>query len=210
VKAKYLKQFFLFPDVFIMSIIFVVSFGFMLPHLTAVWTWVAFVLGMAGYALAEYTTHRFFFHIKAPKNPLFLKFMKRIHYDHHSDPNNLHLLFLPLWYSVPNIVIVAGIVFLITSSITITHAFITGVILFLLYYEWVHFIAHRPVIPKSAWGRWMKKVHLWHHFKNENYWYGVTNPTFDFLMGTFKDQKDVELSITARNLEKRGEQNLHL
>ena len=43
------------------------------------------------------------------------------------------------------------------------------------------------------------------HFKNENYWFGVTTPTYDFLLGTFKNQKKVEKSATARNLEKRNE-----
>ena len=91
-----------------------------------------------------------------------------------------------------------------------TNAFIAGIMLFLLFYEWTHYIAHRPLRPISPWGRWMKKVHLWHHFKNENYRYGVTNPAYDFLMGTFKDQKDVAQSKTAKNLEKRGDQKIEL
>lgn len=209
-KVKYLKQFFLFPDIFVMSLIFLICFGFMLQHLSSLWTWVSFVLGMVGYILSEYLTHRFLFHMKPPKNAFFLKLLKRIHYDHHSDPNNLHLLFLPLWYSLPNIIVVGGIVYFITASLVITNAFITGVILFLLYYEWVHYRAHRPFQPLSPWGRWMKKIHLWHHFKNENFWYGVTNPSMDIIMGTFKDQKEVELSKTAKNLEKRSDQDFHL
>jgi len=159
---------------------------------------------MIMYSLAEYVTHRFLFHLKPPKNAFLLKMLKRLHYDHHSSPNELHLLFLPLWYSVPNIVIVAAIFYFLSSSFVMTNAFIAGIMLFLLFYEWKHYIAHRPIQPISPWGRWMKKVHLWHHFKNENYWYGVTNPAYDFLMGTFKNQKDVDQSKTAKNLEKRG------
>ncbi len=208
--GKLIKEFLFFPDILIMSLIFLISFSFMVPHMTSIVAWVAFILGMAGYTAVEYTTHRFLFHIKTPKNAFLLKAIKRLHYDHHSDPNNLHLLFLPVWYSMPNILIVAGILYLITGSLIITNAAITGVILFLLYYEWVHYIAHRPFQPLTPWGRWIKKVHLWHHFKNENYWYGVTNPVYDVLLGTFKDQKEVETSKTAKNLEKRGEQNIHL
>ncbi|WHY79069.1 sterol desaturase family protein [Neobacillus sp. WH10] len=209
-KVKYLKQFLSFPDIFVMSLIFLICFGFMFSHLSSLGTWVSFVLGMAGYIISEYMTHRFLFHMKPPKNAFFLKLLKRIHYDHHSDPNNLHLLFLPLWYSLPNIIVVGGIVYFITASLIITNAFITGVILFLLYYEWVHYRAHRPFQPLSPWGRWMKKIHLWHHFKNENFWYGVTNPSMDIIMGTFKDQKEVKLSKTTKNLEKRCDQDFHL
>lgn len=206
-KPKYVKEFFLFPDIAIMWLIFLISFGFLIPNLTSVGPWIALVIGMAAYSAAEYFIHRFLFHIKTPKNPFFLKLLKRLHYDHHASPNDLHLLFLPLWYSLPNMAIAGAAAYLISSSLVITMAFIDGVILFLLFYEWKHYIAHRPVTPLSPWGRWMKKVHLWHHFKNENYWYGVTNPVFDFALGTFEDQKNVELSPTARNLEKRGNKN---
>jgi sterol desaturase/sphingolipid hydroxylase (fatty acid hydroxylase superfamily) len=42
-----------------------------------------------------------------------------------------------------------------------------------------------------------------HHFKNENYWFGVSTPFVDVLFGTLKDEKNVETSQTARDLEKR-------
>lgn len=209
-KAKYLKEFFTFPDVMVMSILFLISFSFTVPHLHSIGIWLAIVIGMVGYSVSEYTTHRFLFHVKPPKNAFLLKMVKRLHYDHHSEPNNLHLLFLPLWYSLPNLLIASGIIFYFTSSLVFTNAVISGVMIFFLYYEWVHYIAHRPFQPFSPWGRWIKKVHLWHHFKNENYWYGVTNPVYDVIMGTFKDQSKVEQSKTARNLEERGEQDIKL
>ncbi|MFB6364316.1 sterol desaturase family protein [Paenibacillus elgii] len=79
---------------------------------------------------------------------------------------------------------------------------------FLLYYEWTHYVAHRPIKPITPWGRWMKKVHLWHHYKSKNYWYGVTNPLFDVMLGTFRDEQQVEKSETARNLEGKADARL--
>lgn len=209
-KTKYVKEFFFFPDIFIMSGLFFISFGFMIPNLTSVGTCIAFVIGMISYSIVEYLTHRFLFHIKTPKNAFFLKLIKRLHYDHHSSPNDLNLLFLPLWYSLPNMAIAGVVAYFMSSNLVITNAFIAGVMIFLLFYEWKHYIAHRPVKPISPWGRWMKKIHLWHHFKNENYWYGVTNPVYDWAMGTFKDQNNVEQSQTARDLEQRGKQEFEL
>ncbi|MFD3450522.1 sterol desaturase family protein [Microbacteriaceae bacterium 4G12] len=209
-KLKYVKEFFFYPDIFIMSGLFLISLGYMILHLTSIWYLIAFVIGMASYTLIEYITHRFLFHIKTPKNAFLLNLVKRLHYDHHSHPDNLHLLFLPLWYTLPNMAIAGAAAYFISSSFVITNAFIAGVMIFLLFYEWKHYIAHRPVTPVSPWGRWMKKVHLWHHFKNENYWYGVTNPVYDWALGTFKDQTKVELSKTARDLEKRDKQNLNM
>ncbi|BFH71627.1 fatty acid hydroxylase [Paenibacillus dendritiformis] len=209
-KTKYIKEFFLFPDICIMCGIFLVSVSLLIPGLTTIGPWIAFAIGMAAYAAAEYFTHRFLFHLKTPKNPFLLKLLKRLHYDHHANPNDLHLLFLPLWYTLPNLAIAGTIAYFISARLVIANAFLAGVILFLLFYEWKHYIAHRPVTPVSPWGRWMKKVHLWHHYKNENYWYGVTNPVFDLALGTFEDQKNVELSQTARNLEQRDSKKLDL
>ncbi len=91
--------------------------------------------------------------------------------------------------------------FLISGELAFGLALFVGAACTLLYYEWTHFIAHRPVQPKSAWGKWVKKLHLLHHYKNENYWFGVTNPSMDYLFGTMKDGKDVSKSETARKLD---------
>ncbi|MBM7717604.1 sterol desaturase/sphingolipid hydroxylase (fatty acid hydroxylase superfamily) [Bacillus thermophilus] len=202
-KRKFLKEYFLYPDIFVMTVLWIISVGFMMPHVGSLWTWLAFVLGMIAYTLVEYMTHRFLFHMNPPKNPFLLHLLKRLHYDHHVNPNELHLLFLPLWYTLPNLLIAGIIAYLVTSSLALTNSFLAGVVLFLLFYEWKHYIAHRPIKPISPWGRWMKKMHLWHHFKNENYWYGVTNPVYDWAMGTFKEQQNVKRSESVRNLEQR-------
>lgn len=162
-----------------------------------------FIIGLLTFALSEYLTHRFLFHLKAPKNPLFLKFLKRIHYDHHTYPDDLKLLFLPIWYSLPNFLVICAIFYYISGDLAGTVAFGIGLMVMLLIYEWKHYVAHRPLKPKSKFGRWIKKVHILHHYKNENYWYGVSTPFADFLFGTFRDEKEVETSKTAKSLEKR-------
>ncbi|ANE45709.1 fatty acid hydroxylase [Paenibacillus swuensis] len=202
-KGTYIKEFLTFPDVTLMSLLFAGGLGYSLFHADSGSMWLALGIGMVAYIASEYTTHRFLFHMKPPKNPVLLRMIKRLHYDHHVEPNDLHLLFLPVWYSLPQMLVAAGVAYLITSSLLLTVAFTTGILGALLYYEWTHYAAHRPVQPLTPWGRWMKKVHQWHHFKNENYWYGVTNPAFDLLMGTFKEERDVAKSPTARNLEQR-------
>ncbi|WML57738.1 sterol desaturase family protein [Neobacillus sp. PS2-9] len=162
-----------------------------------------FLLGLLTFAFSEYLTHRFLFHLKTPKNPHFLKFLKRIHYDHHIYPDDLKLLFLPLWYSLPNFLVICSIFYFSTGDFTGTVTFGIGLMTMLLTYEWKHYVAHRPLKPKTKFGRWVKKVHILHHYKNENYWYGVSTPFADYLFGTFREEKEVETSKTARNLEMR-------
>jgi 4-hydroxysphinganine ceramide fatty acyl 2-hydroxylase len=69
----------------------------------------------------------------------------------------------------------------------------------LLYYEWVHFIAHVPYEPKTRVGRWMKRYHLRHHFVNEKLWFGVSNPAMDLVCRTFR-VTDTARSGTTRVL----------
>jgi sterol desaturase/sphingolipid hydroxylase (fatty acid hydroxylase superfamily) len=162
-----------------------------------------FAIGLFTYMFGEYVTHRFLFHLKAPKNEFFLNLLKRLHYDHHKYPNNLKLLFLPLWYSIPNFLILLTLFYLIVKKIDCTLAFGMGLVFMLLVYEWKHYIAHQQIKPKTKFGVWLKKTHILHHYKNENYWFGVSNPFFDIIFGTLKDEKTVETSSTAKDLEKR-------
>ncbi|WP_404469714.1 sterol desaturase family protein [Sutcliffiella horikoshii] len=199
----YYREFLFFPDITILVLLIVASIGFQ------VWTgltWgvlAVFAFGMLTFMFSEYLTHRFVFHLKPPKNPFLLKMLKRLHYDHHTDPNDLHLLFLPLWYSLPNLSVLAIIFYLITGSWGLTFAFASGLMMMLFLYEWKHYVAHRPIKPRTRFGKWVKKTHILHHFKNENFWYGVSTPFVDVLFGTLKNEKDVETSKTAKDLEKR-------
>ena len=203
-ERKYLKEFVTFPDNTIMLILVVPLIFYTLLNTLHYGTWIAFIIGAATYALSEYVVHRFLFHMKTPTNPFLLKMIKRLHFDHHVDPNNLKLLFLPLWFSLPNFFIASSIFYLITVNLQLTIAFLAGIMVYFLYYEWKHYIAHKPIQPRTELGRKIKKAHLWHHFKNENYWFGVTHTSIDKTFGTFKDQKLVEKSETARNLEERA------
>lgn len=161
--------------------------------------WLA-VLGALLFFATEYTTHRFLFHAKPARSAWLRAKQHRLHYDHHIEPMRVDLLFLPLWYVVPNLVIVAGIAYVILRDVGQVAALLLGAMLGLLYYEWVHFIAHQPYVPKTAMGRWIKRYHLRHHFVNEKLWFGVSNPSMDLVWGTFRGGEDTTRSETTRVL----------
>lgn len=201
---KYMKEFITFADITIMLVLFIPLIIYTLINMLHINTWIAFVVGMATYAISEYMIHRFLFHMKTPANPFLLKTIKRLHFDHHVDPKNLKLLFLPIWFSLPGFLIFAGIFYLITGSFQFMIVYLAGVVTYFMFYEWKHYIAHRPVQPRTKMGKHIKKAHLWHHFKNENYWFGVTHTSIDKVFGTYKEQDAVDRSETAKNLEKRA------
>ncbi|HDR7685619.1 sterol desaturase family protein [Bacillus toyonensis] len=194
------KEFFLQHDIVIMySILFI----FIIILKMQFFTWIgmlACLFGIVFYTLNKYMTHRFLFHLKPPKNVFLLKMLRRLHYDHHVYPDDLKLLFLPVWFSVPSFTIYLLISYGITKSVTVTLSFGIGMIIMLLVYEWKHYIAHKPIRPVTKFGRWLKNSIYYTIIKTKSF--GVSNPVFDFIFGTLKDGKDVELSETARNLEK--------
>ncbi|MWC29350.1 sterol desaturase family protein [Paenibacillus sp. MMS18-CY102] len=198
------REFFLHVDIVIMMVVLAALAAFTLNKAFTLLSGLLFVAGLAAFMFSEYTTHRFLFHLKTPKQALFLRFLKRLHYDHHTDPNDLKLLFLPVWYSLPNLTVFSALFYVVTGNLEATLAFAAGLVCMLLVYEWKHYVAHRPIQPVTKLGKWVKRTHLLHHYKNENYWYGVSTPFVDALFGTLKDEKDVPVSDTVKQLEQRG------
>jgi len=157
--------------------------------------------GAVLFFLSEYGTHRFLLHAPPAKIPFVLGLQRRLHYDHHVDPARLDdLLFLPPWFLVPALGLFATAYARLAREPATARSLVLGNLLGLLYYEWVHYVAHVPFRPVTPYGRWIKKYHLWHHFKNEKLWFGVTNPALDALAGTYEAVADAERSPTTRNL----------
>jgi sterol desaturase/sphingolipid hydroxylase (fatty acid hydroxylase superfamily) len=166
----------------------------------ATFSWLALAVGFLAFFITEYTTHRFLLHAAPQQAPFVRKLQDRLHYDHHVTPERLDLLFLPPWFAVPAALAYFGVYLAITRSVALALALLFGSLLALFYYEWVHYVAHVPFQPVTPYGRWIKKYHLLHHFKNEHYWFGVTNPSMDVLIGTYRGPHDAAKSGTTRNL----------
>jgi 4-hydroxysphinganine ceramide fatty acyl 2-hydroxylase len=157
------------------------------------------ILGAALFYLVEYAMHRFAFHAPPLRWAWLRKMQQRLHYDHHVEPSRLDLLFLPLWFLAPNLLLTAALVAL-ALGVEAVPSVMLGVMLAILHYEWVHYVAHIPYQPRTRMGSWMKQYHLRHHFISEKEWFGVSNPSLDFVFGTFRDPKTAQRSATTRKL----------
>ena len=67
-------------------------------------------------------------------------------------------------------------------------------------YEWTHFLIHSQHVPRSPIFRAIWRNHILHHYKNEQYWFGVTNPLADYALRTNPAKEAVPSSPTARTL----------
>jgi hypothetical protein len=160
--------------------------------------WVA--LGVAMFPFFEYVFHRYLLH--APPAPVgWMRWIQaQTHYDHHENTTRLDRLFMPIWAFVPLVVALFGLYWLSGMGLAAASALMAGNLLGLFYYEWVHYVAHVPYAPRTRYGQAMKKYHLWHHHKNEHYWFGVTSPLVDMIMRTHGKVEDIPQSPSARRL----------
>ncbi len=115
---------------------------------------------------------------------------KRIHYDHHQDPNHLEVLFGALHTTLPTIAVATIPVGWVIGGIGgAAAAFATG-ILTTCYYEFMHCIQHLSFKPKWKWVQFQKQRHNEHHYFDEDGNFGITNYAWDRLLGTYYEKKD--------------------
>lgn len=164
------------------------------------------------YALGEWAIHVHLLHLRPFRwrGREVELITARGHRQHHEDPNNLNLIvlgivesFVLLLVAVPLVVAtgcaLVGLAFGTVPPPAALTAGLTAYVLILLY-EWVHFLIHTGVKPRSRYYRAIWRGHRLHHFKNERYWHGITNTVSDRVLGTAPDQRSVPRSETARTL----------
>lgn len=143
------------------------------------------------YPLVWYLLHRFVLHGRyLYKSPYFAKTWKRIHYDHHRDPNDLRVLFGALITTLPTVAIFSIPIGWIFAGLEGAVAGMVAGVLVTMFYEFCHCIQHLHYTPRNAFLRDIKRLHLLHHFRNENGNYGITNYFWDKLFGTYYDKSN--------------------
>ena len=195
--------YFQYPAIIAYLALSVVAIGFyawrpapLLPSLAAV------AAASLVYPLFWYLIHRYILHSRWMfKVPFLASTWKRIHYDHHQDPNHLEVLFGALHTTLPTIALgVFPLGYFIGGFGGGMIALATGLITTCVY-EFVHCIQHLAYKPKWALVAEMKKRHMAHHFHDEKGNYGITNYFWDRRLGTFYDRADrPEKSPTVFNL----------
>ncbi|MBJ7593611.1 MAG: sterol desaturase family protein [Candidatus Dormibacteraeota bacterium] len=151
---------------------------------------------------AEWLLHVFVLHFKPRTigsrrlDPLFAK----RHRMHHRDPRNIPLVFVPLPVLAGFFVLLAAVGGLGFPDHRLGLTAFATMTTFLLGYEWSHYLIHSPYVPRTAAFRAVWRAHTLHHYKNEQYWFGVTNPVADYVLRTHPAKNAVPTSPTARTL----------
>ena len=127
--------------------------------------------------------------------------LARKHREHHVNPREIPLIFIPLQslYGAIGSALIIGLWLIPRTALGLTFMVVTFAIG--IVYEWTHYLVHTDYKPKRAVYRAIWHNHRRHHYKNEHYWFAVTTPgTADRVLGTYPDPQSVPTSPTARNL----------
>jgi sterol desaturase/sphingolipid hydroxylase (fatty acid hydroxylase superfamily) len=138
------------------------------------------------YALVWYALHRWVLHSQwMYKLPWLAPVWKRIHYDHHRDPNHLEVLFGALHTTLPTLLVASALPgWLVGGTGGAAAGFAAGLVLTCTY-EFFHCIQHLTYKPSIRWLATMKARHMEHHFHDERGNFGITNFAWDHLFGTY-------------------------
>jgi hypothetical protein len=127
--------------------------------------------------------------------------LARKHREHHADPRDIPLVFIPwqvLCWLLPAYVAIALLAMPTLPSALSLLVSIYGI---KFAYEWTHYLIHSDYKPGSKWYRGVWRNHRLHHYKNEHYWFTVTTAgTADRLFGTYPDPATVKSSKTVKAL----------
>lgn len=137
----------------------------------------------AGYliwTLTEYVVHRFLFHWEM-KSALGARLHFLMHGIHHDYPNDQLRLVMPLLMSLPG-GLIAGALIIAAFGGSWT-AVLAGFAIGYMIYDSLHYHLHHGA-PRTKIGRWVKRAHMMHHFREPHTWYGVSCPWLDYVFGT--------------------------
>jgi len=168
---------------------------------------VAALLTVLIYPLAWYLLHRFVLHGSfLYRSPHTAAVWKRIHFDHHQDPNDLGVLFGAPYTTLPTLVLLLlPLGYLVGGPAGAAGAFATGLVV-TLFYEYCHCIQHLAYTPRLRFLKRIKRLHLLHHFHNETGNFGITNFLWDRVAGTQYEKPGARArSESVRDLGYSGE-----
>lgn len=142
------------------------------------------------YPLVWYLLHRFVLHGRWMwRSRRLAPTWKRIHYDHHQDPNHLEVLFGALHTTLPTIALATlPVGWLIDGAGGALVALAAG-LLVTCFYEFAHCIQHLAYKPRNRWLAAMKRHHMAHHFHDETGNFGIVSFWPDRLFGTFYERE---------------------
>lgn len=164
---------------------------------------VLFGFGVLGWTFVEYILHRWLFHLPPVSNMRLREFQFMMHGYHHEFPNDPGRLVAPPALSWP----IAAVLVVIYQVFFGAYwwALFAGTVIGYVGYDWMHYYTHHAV-PRSKFGKFMRRFHLEHHFACAQFQFGLSSPLWDMMFTSFwpkskargKDAKEAKSAAAAK------------
>ena len=137
--------------------------------------------GYVLWTLAEYWIHRVIFHFE-PEDGIGARLHWMVHGVHHDHPNDPLRLVMPPAASVP-LALVFYAAFWLVLGADRAFAFGAGFLAGYLAYDMIHYALHHHT-PRTRMGKWLRELHMRHHFQDDERGFGISAPYWDRVFGT--------------------------
>jgi len=137
--------------------------------------------GYLFWTLAEYWIHRVIFHFE-PEQGVGARLHWMIHGVHHDHPNDPLRLVMPPAASIP-LALVFYALFVVVLGGDRAYAFGAGFLGGYLFYDMIHYHLHHHT-PRTRLGKWLRELHMRHHFQDDERGFGISAPYWDRVFGT--------------------------
>jgi dihydroceramide fatty acyl 2-hydroxylase len=137
--------------------------------------------GYALWTLAEYWIHRVIFHFE-PEEGFGARLHWMVHGVHHDHPNDPLRLVMPPAASIPLALSFYALFVLVLGADRAT-AFGAGFLGGYLIYDEIHYHLHHHT-PRTRMGKWLRELHMRHHFQDDERGFGISAPYWDRVFGT--------------------------
>ncbi len=146
----------------------------------------AALLGYFLWTLLEYFGHRQVFHW-VPPGKLGARLHFLIHGVHHDYPNDPWRLVMPPLMSLPVLGIAAALIWAVCGAPYFAPV-LAGFGLGYIAYDTLHYELHHRE-QRTRLGKWLKRRHMLHHFRDPTRGFGISCPWLDFAFGTLAREK---------------------
>src|SRR5947209_7694153 len=146
--------------------------------------WALIGLAAGGYlfwTFSEYWIHRVIFHFE-PEDGIGARLHWIIHGVHHDHPNDPLRLVMPPSVSVP-LATLFCVGFWAVLGAPDYLAFSAGFLAGYLLYDMMHYYLHHHR-PTTRLGKWLRELHMRHHFQDDTAGFGISAPYWDFVFRT--------------------------
>lgn len=177
-KANYYADIVVYPVV--VAALFVGEFTG--AHAVAPYRWLALcAIGLCSWTLIEYVIHRFVFHVVPPA--------LQMHLAHHAEPRAT--IGTPIWLSFAAFALGGFLPLWSYGGFETASGGLAGLLLGYIWYIIVHHAVHHWRIEPTSWLYTAKLRHTTHHYRSDDYNFGVTTRFWDRAFGTALDMHSV-------------------